>query len=59
MFIYERDETINDVDKFSIIAEFFIDALKDKKKKKFYFSIEFDVQREETEYSIKKIREIE
>lgn len=59
MYIYERDETINDIDKFSIITEFFIDALKDKKRKKFYFSIEFDVHREETEYSIKKIREIE
>ena len=59
MYIYEREETLNDVVKFCIIAEFFIDALNDKKKKKFYFSIEFDVQREGTEYSIKKIIEIE
>lgn len=59
MFIYERDETIHNIDTFNIIVEFFMASLKDKKKKKFYFSIEFEVEREDNDYLITKIEEME
>ncbi|MFW9882374.1 MAG: hypothetical protein ACFFG0_55640, partial [Candidatus Thorarchaeota archaeon] len=59
MFIYERDETINNINTFTIIVEFFISSLKDKKSKHFYFSLEFEVKKENNNYLITKIEELD
>ncbi len=59
MFIYERDETINNINTFNIIIEFFIASLKDKKQKQFYFSLECEMKREGKNYLIIKMEEMD
>lgn len=53
--IYEREESKDLINKFNFILEFFTDFLKDKKRKKFYFKLEVNVERIDDEYKIEEI----